>query len=110
MSEFVEVQVESVSSEEIGPGVVIRRLWRSGPDRRARRALVLDFSPGSSWPGVDVHEPGPEEVFVVTGTFEGLAGPGSVHEAGTFLHCEAGTSHSPNSPTGGRLFVYYPEG
>jgi hypothetical protein len=39
-----------------------------------------------------------------------LTGEGSSHGAHTFLHFEQGTSHSPSSPTGGRLFVFYPEG
>lgn len=110
MDEFVEAQVEQVPAEQVGPGVAVHRLWRSGPERWARRALAVDFSAGSAWPGVDVHEPGPEEVYVVSGTFFGLTGPHSVHEAGAFIHCGTGTSHSPSSPTGGRLFVYYPEG
>jgi ChrR Cupin-like domain len=110
MQEFSEAQAGQVPAEEVAPGVVLRRLWRSGPERTARRALAVDFSAGSAWPGIDVHEPGAEEVYIVSGTFTGLTGPASVHEAGTFIHCAAGTSHSPGSPTGGRLFVYYPEG
>jgi quercetin dioxygenase-like cupin family protein len=71
---------------------------------------VVDFDAGTRWPGDDVHQPGPEEAFVVSGTFLGLAGPGTEHGPGSFIHCDAGTSHSPSTPTGGRLFVYYPEG
>jgi hypothetical protein len=97
-------------SAEVTPGVVPRRLWRSGTERTARRALTVDFEPGTAWPGMAEHELGPEEVFVVSGTFTGLTGPGSRHDAGTFIHCDAGTSHSPSTATGGRLFVYYPEG
>ncbi len=51
--------------------------------------MLVRFGPGARWPGDDVHEPGPED---------------------TFLHCAAGTRHSPSTPTGGDLFVYYPEG
>lgn len=110
MPGFTEMHTDSAEGAEVTPGVVLRRLWRSGPERTARRALTVDFEPGTAWPGVDEHQPGPEEVFVVSGTFTGLTGPGSRHDAGTFIHCDAGTSHSPSTTTGGRLFVYYPEG
>jgi quercetin dioxygenase-like cupin family protein len=110
MPGFTESHADDAEAAEITPGLVVRRLWRSGPERTARRALAVDFAPGTAWPGADEHEPGPEEVFVVSGTFTGLTGPGSRHDAGTFIHCDAGTSHSPSTTTGGRLFVYYPEG
>jgi quercetin dioxygenase-like cupin family protein len=101
---------EDVATVEVGPGVTLQRLWRHGPQATAPRAVVLDFAPGSSWPGVDVHQPGPEEVYVVSGRFLGLAGPGSDHQAGDFVHCEIGSEHAPSSQTGGRLFVFYPQG
>jgi hypothetical protein len=72
--------------------------------------VLVSFPAGARWPGDDLHEPGPEGVFVVRGTFHGLTGPGSVHEPGTYVHCAAGTRHSPSTGTGGELFVYYPEG
>jgi quercetin dioxygenase-like cupin family protein len=96
--------------ELISDKIRLHRLWRSNDSATAARALCVDFDPGAQWPGLDVHEPGPEEVYVVSGTFCGLTGPDSVHHAGTFLHFEPGTSHSPSSPTGGRLFVFYPRG
>jgi quercetin dioxygenase-like cupin family protein len=110
MEEFTVAHAAQAPAEPVGPGVTVRRLWRAGPERTARRALAVDFEAGSAWPGADEHQPGPEEVYIVSGTFTGLTGPRSVHGAGTFIHCAAGTSHSPGSPTGGRLFVYYPEG
>ena len=36
--------------------IVVHRLYRSGPERTARRALLVRFPAGSRWPGVDVHE------------------------------------------------------
>jgi hypothetical protein len=107
---FIEAHVGHVERTEVGNGIVVHRLYRSGPEPRARRALVVAFPPGAEWPGIDVHEPGPEDVYVVRGTFHGLTGPDSVHGPGTFLHLAAGTSHSPSTPTGGELFVHYPEG
>ncbi|MDT5269347.1 MAG: hypothetical protein QOH49_1533 [Acidobacteriota bacterium] len=55
----------------------------------------------------DVHEPGPEEVFVVSGVFnDGVRD----YPAGSFIHAPAGSSHVPQSRTGCVLFVFYPEG
>ena len=107
---FLEVHVSEAERSDVGNGIVVHRLYRSGPERAARRALLVRFPAGSQWPGVDVHEPGPEDVYIASGTFRGLTGEGSVHGPGTFLHLEAGTSHSPSTDTGGELFVYYPEG
>jgi hypothetical protein len=107
---FLEARVGEVESADVGNGIVVHRLYRSGPAADARRALLVTFPAGARWPGVDVHEPGPEDVYVVSGTFSGLAGETSTHGPGTFLHFEAGTSHSPWTETGGELFVYYPAG
>lgn len=107
---FVEAHVGDVERSEVGNGIVVHRLYRSGPEPDARRTLVVTFPAGSQWPGVDVHEPGPEDVYVISGTFRGLTGEGSVHGPGTFLHLAAGTSHSPSTETGGELLVHYPRG
>jgi hypothetical protein len=107
---FVEIHFSDAERADVGNGIVVHRLYRSGPERTARRALLVRFPAGSRWPGVDVHEPGPEEVFVVSGVFRGLTEEDSVHGPGTFLHLDAGTSHAPSTDTGGDLFVYYPEG
>jgi|GEM_PF-1801934 len=86
-----------------GPGVHVRELWRDG----AKHALEVEFDAGAQWPGIDYHVPGPEEVYVLSGDLDDGA---SVHPAGTFLHHPAGSSHSPRSSQGCRLFVFYPEG
>jgi quercetin dioxygenase-like cupin family protein len=86
-----------------GDGVRVRALWRDG----VKRALEVEFDPGAQWPGIDYHVPGPEEVYVLSGDFDDGA---NVYRAGTFLHHPAGSSHSPRSVEGCRLFVFYPEG
>ena len=54
-----------------------------------------------------MHEPGPEEVFVVSGVFnDGVRDD----PAGSFIHRPAGSSHVPQPTTGCRLFVCYPGG
>lgn len=86
-----------------GAGIVIRDLWREGE----RRALLVTMPPGSQWPGLDYHVPGPEEVFVISGDIDD--GPAQ-YTAGTFIHYPAGSSHSPSTTNGCSLFVFYPEG
>lgn len=97
-------QWQSVPGEEIFPGIVKRTIWQGG---NGARALVLEFAPGASFLQADKHDPGPEEVFVVSGTFnDGVRD----YPAGTFIHCPAGSLHVPQSPNGCVLFVFYPEG
>ena len=112
MPDFVTVSIDSVPAVPVrdSVGVRVRRLWRSDDSPSGRRALVLEFDPGAQFPFVDVHEPGPEEVFVLDGVFAGLAGEGSVHRRGDFIHCEVGSVHQPSTATGGSLFVFYPAG
>ncbi len=86
-----------------GPGVHVRELWSDG----VKKALEVEFEPGAQWPGLDHHAPGPEEVYILCGDFDDGA---NVYRAGTFLHHPAGSSHSPKSVEGCRLFVFYPEG
>jgi hypothetical protein len=58
---FVETHVSEAQRSEVGNGIVVHRLYRSGPEPTARRALLVRFPAGSRWPGV---EPGPEDVYV----------------------------------------------
>jgi anti-sigma factor ChrR (cupin superfamily) len=46
-------------------------------------------------------------VFILSGDFDDGR---QRYEAGTFMHHPAGTSHSPISRGGCKLFVFYPEG
>jgi quercetin dioxygenase-like cupin family protein len=92
-----------VEERSPGPGVRVRELWSEG----VKRALEVEFAPGAQWPGLDHHVPGPEEVYILSGDFDDGA---HVYRAGTFLHHPAGSSHSPRSVEGCRLFVFYPEG
>ena len=86
-----------------GAGIEVRDLWRDGD----RRALLVKMPPGSKWPGLDYHVPGPEEVYVLSGDIDD--GPAK-YSAGTFIHYPAGSSHSPSTTNGCSLFVFYPEG
>ena len=86
------------------PGIHSRQLWTG---EHGAKAFVLDLAPNSTWDHRDVHEPGPEEVYVVSGVFnDGVRD----YPAGTFLHCPAGSWHIPQTTTGCTIFVFYPEG
>jgi anti-sigma factor ChrR (cupin superfamily) len=90
--------------EMVHKGFSTRLLW-SGPN--GRRALMFEIAPGAVYPELDVHLPGAEEVFVVSGTF---CDGDNCYPAGTFIHSPAGSSHIPQSEQGCVLFVYFPEG
>ena len=104
MSEIVWSELSNASPRELFKGIRLYRLW-SGEN--GSRAQILEMEPGTCWEGLDVHEPGPEEVYVVSGIFnDGIRD----YPAGTFIHNPAGSSHVPQSKTGCTLFVFYPEG
>lgn len=96
--------VRDAPVRELFPGVRLRTLWRGG---RGATAHVLEMDPGAHWEGIDVHDPGPEEVYVVSGVFNDGERD---YAAGSFIHAAAGTSHVPRSATGCTLFLFYPEG
>lgn len=95
---------KDLPAKEIHPGFRTRLLWRG---ENGSKALIFEIDPGAIYPVLDVHSPGPEEVFVVSGTFcDGV----STYPAGTFIHSPAGSSHIPQSKDGCVLFVFFPEG
>jgi anti-sigma factor ChrR (cupin superfamily) len=98
------VQGQDVAAAQRAPGFLIRDLWRADSGAKAQ---LVEIAPGARYPGLDVHEPGPEEVFVVSGVFHD--GTRS-YPAGTFIHNPAGSSHVPQSEEGCTLFLFYPEG
>ena len=101
---YTSVNVDDRPARTLFPGIRLRPLWR-GPS--GAHANVLEMDPGTCWPRPDVHEPGPEEVYVLSGTFNDGARD---YPAGTFLHAPAGSWHLPATTTGCTLFLFYPEG
>ncbi|GAA5050882.1 cupin domain-containing protein [Nocardia callitridis] len=101
---YVAVTVADAPVRELFPGVRLRPLWSN---LSGAHANILEMDPGAAWPHRDVHEPGPEEVFVVAGVFDDGARD---YPAGTFLHAPAGSWHVPATTTGCTLFLFYPEG
>ncbi len=101
---YVWSAVEDAPIRELFPGIRLRSLWRGD---NGATAHVLEMDAGAAWRGIDVHEPGPEEVFVVSGTFND---GDRDYPAGSFIHAPAGSSHVPQSATGCTLFLFYPGG
>lgn len=101
---YQSMRVADSPTRELFPGIRLRPLW-AGPT--GAHANVLEMDPGTSWPHRDVHDPGPEEVFVIMGVFHDGA---REYPAGTFLHAPAGTWHIPATATGCTLFLFYPSG
>lgn len=95
---------QAVPAVEILPGIRKRELWRG---QEGAKALVLEFDPGARFAELDEHWPGPEEVFVVSGTFND---GDRDYPAGSFIHNPAGSAHVPQSQAGCTLFVFFPEG
>jgi len=46
------------------PGIIARTTWA---DKDNSKAMFVDFAPVSKWHGIDLHEPGAEEVYVISG-------------------------------------------
>lgn len=104
MTDIVHVLSSEVMPQEIYPGVRRRLLWKGA---NGAKAQLLEMDAGAKFLKLDVHEPGPEEVYVVSGVFnDGLRD----YPAGTFVHNPAGSAHLPQSRDGCVLFVFFPEG
>jgi len=71
------------------------------------KAQILEIDAGAKFTRSDVHAPGPEEVYVVSGVFNDGAHD---YPAGPFIHNPACSAHVPQSKEGCALFVFFPEG
>lgn len=94
----------NVDAMECADGITERVLWEG---EKGKRALVYEFKAGAVFPGIDTHEAGPEQIYVISGVFND--GREDFH-AGSFLHLPTGSSHAPKSESGCVLLVLYPEG
>ena len=103
MSEISWSEAKSSRVRQLFKGIRLFPLWKG---ENGASAQLLEIDPGCSWEGLDVHEPGPEEVYVVSGIFnDGVRD----YPAGTFIHNPAGSSHVPQSSIGCTLFVFFPK-
>ena len=95
---------QDIEPVEGAPGITVRNLWQGENNKRID---VYEFEPGAVYGALDVHEIGPEQVYVISGVFSDGR---SDHKAGTFLHHPIGSAHVPQSKTGCVLLVIFPEG
>jgi hypothetical protein len=104
MSEVVWANVNEAPVRELFNGIRLFNLWKG---ENGANANIVEIDPGKCWETLDVHKPGPEEVYVISGVFnDGIRD----YPAGSFIHNPAGSSHIPQSETGCTIFVFYPEG
>lgn len=96
--------IDSPVPRQVAKGFIVWDLW-SGLN--GAKAQLVDIAPGAVYPGEELHAPGPEEVYVVSGVFNDGERD---YPAGSFIHCPAGSRHVPQSAEGCRLFLFYPEG
>lgn len=95
---------QDIPAAEIYPGVRKRDLWKN---ETGASALFIEIDAGASFSELDVHQPGSEEVFVISGVFnDGVKD----YPAGTFIHNPVGSSHLPQSKEGCTLLVFFPPG
>ncbi len=104
LSGVVSSDWQSAPATELYPGIRKRDLWQG---QNGAKAVILEIDAHASFPELDVHQPGPEEVFVLSGVFnDGVRD----YPAGSFIHNPAGSAHVPQSTEGCVLFVFFPEG
>ena len=103
MSEIVWSDELSSPAKEIFSGIYVRQLWQSPT---GAQAVIVEIAAGSKWQGVDFHQDNSEEVLVMSGIFNDGTRD---YPPGTFIHHPIGSSHIPQSHTGCKLFIFYPE-
>ena len=102
----VHVHIDGVTTVDLYPGVR-KRILLDANSATGTRILLVEIDPGGSFLELDVHEPGPEEVYVLEGIFHDGE---REYPAGSLIHNPAGSSHVPQSESGCKLLVIYPHG
>lgn len=97
-------QVDQASVTEVSDGIRAWSLWEGG---NGAKALFVEIDAGAKWDGIDSHESGSEEIYVVSGTLEDETG--KFYPSGSFIHYPRGSSHIPQSKTGCSLFIFNPQ-
>lgn len=93
-----------IEATECADGITVRVLWEGD---NGKRALVYEFAAGAVYPGIDVHEVGPEQVYVISGVFNDGR---EDFTAGSFTYNPKGSAHAPQTESGCVILVLHPEG
>ncbi|MFE0773324.1 cupin domain-containing protein [Streptomyces sp. NPDC058861] len=100
---FDVTHADQASRRQVTDGIAVTML-REGTDDELS-AMLIDFEPGAVF-GEELHQT-PEVLFVLEGEFHDGQ---QIHPAGTLITATAGSVHWPQSETGCRLLVLYPDG
>lgn len=95
---------KEIKGNKVADGISERIVWE---DKNGKKAIIFEFSPGSKYPGIDKHELGPEQIYVISGIFNDGKDD---HSEGSFINNPIGTSHIPQSSSGCVVLVTFPEG
>jgi anti-sigma factor ChrR (cupin superfamily) len=95
---------KDLPGNEVVTGIFERVLWKGG---NGERAIIFEFKAGAKFPGIEIHENGPEQIYVISGIFnDGREN----HPEGAFINNPIGSAHIPQSAEGCVVLVIYPEG
>lgn len=103
MQEVKCSQVDQALVAELFDGI---RAWSLYEGVNGAKALFVEIDAGAKWDGIDSHESGSEEIYVISGTLEDETGKS--YPSGSFIHYPKGSSHIPQSKTGCCLFIFNP--
>ncbi len=95
---------KSVPEKEIATGIFERTLWEG---KNGKRAVIFEFKAGSKYPGIDFHQSGPEQIYVISGVFNDGK---EDHNEGSFINNPIGSAHIPQTKSGCVVLVTFPEG
>ncbi len=94
---------KKITANKVAEGISERIVWEGD---NGKKAIIFEFSPGSKYPGIDKHESGSEQIYVISGTFNDGRDD---HNEGSFINNPIGTSHIPQSSDGCVVLVTFPE-
>jgi len=95
---------KDVSSKEVAPNIFEREVWKG---EAGKKAVVFEFKPGAKYPGIDLHQSGAEQIYVISGVFNDGRDD---HKEGSFIHNPLGSAHIPQSKLGCVVLITFPEG
>jgi len=95
---------QDLPGKEVATGIFEYVLWNGD---KGKRVIVFEFKAGAKFPGIETHELGPEQIFVISGIFcDGRED----YTEGSFIFNPIGSAHVPQSQQGCVVLVTYPEG
>lgn len=95
---------KDVAKNEVASGIFEGVIWQGD---KGKRTLIYEFKAGAKFPGLDRHDSGPEQVYVISGIFNDGQND---HAEGSFINNPKGSAHVPQSEKGCVVLVSYPEG